>query len=304
MAYRSIRDEISRNKRSSIILVVAVSIILMGLVFTLSYSFSPDALYIILPLSFILIFLYSWGSYQYGDRIVLASTNARLAESSEYTYYRDTVEGLSMAAGIPTPEAYIVPNNELNAFATGKNAEKSSIAVTTGLLNNLNRQELEGVIAHEMSHIKNRDIQFMTLVAVLVGLAAILSHIILRSYRWGRVSRGRGGRGRDRESGLGLIIILIGFILAIFAPLLTRIIQFTISRKREFLADASGAELTRYPEGLASALEKIGQHNQGNMNVSEAVSHLFISDPNKSALDALYATHPPIEDRIQRLREM
>ncbi len=304
MAYRSIRDEIARNRRSSFILVILVFIVLMALVFTFSFAFAPEALLFVLPFSFILIFLYSWGSYQYGDRVVLSATNARPAEGREYVYYRDTVEGLSIAAGIPAPKAYVVPSSELNAFATGKNEENSSVAVTTGLLNSLDRQELEGVIAHEIGHIRNRDIQFMTLVAVLVGLAAILSHIILRSYRWGSVGGGRGRRGRDREGGIGLMIIVIGFILAIFAPLLTRIIQFTISRRREYLADATSAELTRYPEGLAAALEKISQHNKGDMNVSEAVSHLFISDPNRSVLDALYATHPPIEERINRLREM
>jgi heat shock protein HtpX len=163
----------------------------------------------------------------------------------------------------------------------------------------LDRQEMEGVIAHEMSHVRNRDVQFMTLVAVLVGLVGILSHMILRSYRFG------GGRRRDKDRGnLGLIIVAVGFVLAIFAPILTRLVQLAVSRRREYMADASGAELTRYPDGLADALEKIMKHNRGDMKVSEAVSHLFIADPNRSALDALYATHPPIEERIKRLREM
>ena len=161
-------------------------------------------------------------------------------------------------------------------------------------------RSLEGVIAHEMSHIKNRDVQFMTLVAVLVGLAGILSHMILRSYWWG----GRSRRDRDRGGNIGLIIVAVGFLLAIFAPILTRLVQLAVSRRREFLADASAAELTRYPDGLADALEKISKINTGNMKVSESVSHLFISDPNKSALDAIYSTHPPIEERIKRLRAM
>jgi heat shock protein HtpX len=169
-------------------------------------------------------------------------------------------------------------------------------------MRSLNRQELEGVVAHEMSHIRNKDVQFMTLVAVLVGLAAILSHIILRGLWFG------GGRRRDRDRGRGggieVILLLVGVVLAIIAPVVTRLVQLAVSRKREFLADASGAELTRYPEGLASALEKIGRLNKGNMNVSEAVSHIFIADPVHSALDSLYATHPPIEERIKRLRAM
>ncbi len=191
----------------------------------------------------------------------------------------------------------------MNAFATGRDPEHASVAVTTGLMGVLDRQELEGVVAHEVSHVRNRDVSFMTLVAVLVGLAAILSHVILRTYRFRSVTGGRGRRGR-RERGLDVAILAVGFFLAIFAPILTRIVQFAVSRRREYLADASGAEMTRYPEGLASALEKIMGHNRGEMDVSEAVSHIFFVDPNRSALDALYATHPPVEERIRRLREM
>ena len=172
--------------------------------------------------------------------------------------------------------------------------------MTQGLIDTLDRQELEGVIAHEISHIKNRDVQFMTLVAVLVGLAGILSHMILRSYRFG----GRSRRDGDRGGNIEIILVAFGFLLAIFAPILTRLVQLAVSRRREYFADASAAELTRYPDGLADALEKLSQYNQGNMKVSESVSHLFISDPNRSALDAIYSTHPPIEERIKRLREM
>lgn len=302
MEQRSFQDEISRNKRNSIILAVVVSLVLFGLIYTISYIFAPNTLYLTIPFSLLLVALYTWGSYQYGGRVVLSTTNAKPAEGRRYQYLRDTVEGLSIAAGIPKPDIYIIPSEELNAFATGKDPENASIAVTEGMLDKLDRQELEGVIAHEISHIKNRDVQFMTLVAVLVGLAAILSHIILRSY-WLGGGR-RRGRGRDRGKGIGLVILLVGFVLAIFAPILTRTIQFAISRSREYLADSSGARLTRYPDGLADALEKIAQHNKGEMDVSEAISHLFISDPNRSPLDALYATHPPIEERIKRLREM
>ncbi len=178
--------------------------------------------------------------------------------------------------------------------------DAASIAVTQGLLQTLDRQELEGVIAHEISHIQNRDVQFMTLVAVLVGVAGILSNMILRSYWYGGRSR-----KRDKNSGnAGMIIVAFGFLLAIIAPILSRLVQMAVSRSREFLADASAAEITRYPDGLADALEKLGKHNRGDMKVSESVSHLFISDPNKSALDAIYSTHPPIEERVKRLREM
>lgn len=245
-----------------------------------------------------IVIVYTYGSYSYGDRIVLAATNAKPVEEDDrrYTHLNDVVDGLSIAAGIPKPKIYAIESEEMNAFATGKNPEHASIAVTTGLLKNLKRDELEGVIGHELSHIRNYDIRFATLVAVMVGLIAIISYLLLRSWRY--------GRSRDREEkGFGLII-LIGFILAIFAPIIVRIVQAAVSRRREFLADASSVELTRYPDGLANALEKIMKVNQGNMKVSEAISHLFFTDPNKSPLDSLYATHPDIRERIRILRAM
>ena len=307
MGTRSLYDEISRNKRSSILLASILSIITVALLISFSYIFAPEYLYVVLPISLIFVAGYSYSSWMYGDQVVLRATGAVPAEGSEHIYLRDTVEGLSLAAGVPVPKVYVVPSDEINAFATGRDPEHASVAVTRGLLNALDRQELEGVLAHELSHVRNRDVTFMTLVAVLVGLVAILSHIILRTYRFGGARGGRrGGKGRSDgdKRGLEIALLAVGFLLAIFAPLLTRIVQFAVSRQREFLADASGAELTRYPDGLASALEKIKGHNSGEMDVSEAVSHLFIADPNRSALDALYATHPPIEERIKRLRAM
>jgi heat shock protein HtpX len=300
----SFEDEIARNRRSSILLAIILAIMILFLVFTLTYVLAPEYLLFILPITILIIVGHTYTSYMHGDRIVLASTGALLAEGREYTYLRDTVEGLSIAAGIPAPQVYIIPSEEMNAFATGRDAEHASVAVTRGLISRLDRQELEGVVAHEISHIRNRDILFMTLVAVLVGLTAIISHIILRSFWYGG-SRAVKRRRRDREGGsIEMLILIVGFILAIFAPIATRLVQLAVSRKREYLADASGAELTRYPEGLASALEKMIKTNQGKMDVSEAVSHLFLVDPNRSALDALYATHPPIEERIRRLRVM
>ena len=303
MERRSFRDEIVRNRRKSILLASTLSVIIVALVYSFAYIFAPEYIYVVLPMSLLFVVVYSYSSWMYGDQVVLRTTGARPAEGREHVYLRDTVEGLSLAAGIPPPEVYVVPSEEINAFATGRDPEHASVAVTTGLLRLLDRQELEGVLAHELSHIKNRDISFMTLVAVLVGLAAILSHIILRTYRFGAVG-GRRGRGDRDRKGLDVAILAVGFFLAIFAPILTRIVQFAVSRQREFLADASGVELTRYSGGLASALEKIRDHNRGEMDVSEAVSHLFIADPNRSALDALYATHPPIDERIRRLRAM
>jgi heat shock protein HtpX len=301
MKRRSFHDEQSRNKRDSILLAIIVSIVLFALIVSISYLWDPSSVYLMVPIGVMITLIYTWSSYQYGDKVVLRSTNAKPAKGSKYIYLNDTVEGLSIGAGIPKPDVYVMPSMELNAYATGKNPENASIAVTEGLLRTLDRQELEGVIAHEISHIKNRDVQFMTLVAVLVGLVGIISHMILRSYRWGG---GRRGRDRERGGNIGIIIVAVGFILAIFTPILTRLVQFAVSRRREYFADASAAELTRYPDGLGDALEKISKQNRGDMKVSETVSHLFISDPNRTALDAIYSTHPPIEERIKRLREM
>jgi len=304
MGRLDIRDEMARNRRASFLLIVVVAAIVVGLAYTLALLFAPEYLIFVLPFSLLFIAVYSYSSYMYGDQVVLSATGAVPAEGREYVYLRDTVEGLSIAAGIPAPKPYVIRSDEMNAFATGRDSKHASVAVTTGLIQGLNRQELEGVVGHEISHVRNRDIQFMTLVAVLVGLAAILSHIILRTFRYGGMMRGRGDRRERRGGGIEVVILVVGFILAIFAPILTRVVQFAVSRRREFLADASGAELTRFPEGLASALEKIAGHNRGKMDVSEAVSHLFFVDPNRSALDSLYATHPPMEERISRLREM
>jgi heat shock protein HtpX len=298
MAKTSFRDEIAKNKRSSLLLAVVVSLVLFFLVYFIIFFLVPELVLVALPLSAILILVYSYSSYRFGDSVVLTATNAKPAEGREYQYLRDTVEGLSIASGIPPPKVYVMESGDLNAFATGRNPENASIAVTTGLVRSLNRQELEGVIAHEISHIKNRDILFMTLVAVLVGLAAIVSHLILRSFWFG------GRRDRRDRGGIMLLLLIVGIILAIFAPIVVRLVQFAISRKREYLADASGVGVTRYPEGLASALEKIAGTNRGRINVSEAVSHLFFVDPKRSSLDSLFATHPPIKERIRRLRAM
>jgi heat shock protein HtpX len=297
---RTFFEEQRRNGRDSILLAIVVSLVLFGLIYSFAYIFAPEALIFVIPFSIILIFIYTWGSYQYGDQIVISATGARPATGNEFIYLNNVAEGLSLAAGVPPPKVFVIDNPEINAFATGKDPEHSSIAVTTGALERLNRAELEGVVAHELSHIRNRDIQFMTYVAVLIGLVSILSHIIIR-YSW---LGGRRSRNRDRGgSGIEVFVLVFGILLAILAPIAVTLIQFAISRRREFMADASGAELTRLPEGLASALEKI-KGNPGKMKVDEAVSPLFISDPNHSALDNLVATHPPLEERIKRLRQM
>jgi heat shock protein HtpX len=292
-------DQIDKNKRNSALLGIVVFSFLVILVYIISQILAPELSLIFLIFAGIFMIIYTYGTYSYGDKVVLAATKAQPVDENDkrFTHLVNVVEGLIIAAGIPKPKIYVIDNDEINAFATGKDPKHASIAVTTGLLRNLKRDEIEGVIGHELSHVRNYDIRFATFVAVLVGLVAILSNLLLRSFWYG------GGR-RDRERNNLGFLILIGFILAIFAPIVARLVQFAVSRKREYLADASSAELTRYPEGLASALEKIKEINEGKMKVSEAVSHLFFVDPNKSALDSLYATHPPIEKRIEILRKM
>lgn len=292
----SFYDQIAKNKRNSIFLIVFVFLIFISLAYIISNYLFPEMASMILGFAVFIIVIHIYTSYNYGDKIVLSTTRAQPADKRKYVYLTNLVDGLSIAAGIPKPKVYIIESNEMNAFATGKNPKNASIAVTTALLENLNRKELEGVIGHEMSHIRNYDIRFAMLVAVFVGLVAIIGNMFLRSYIY-------GGRRSDRDRGGGILIIF-GLLLAIFAPIITRLTQAMVSRQREYLADASSVQLTRYPEGLASALEKISKINKGKMDVSEAISHIFFVDPRTTALDQLFATHPPVEKRIKILRAM
>jgi heat shock protein HtpX len=296
----NIFDQIDSNKRKSVFLSFFVLIILLVLVYFISQVFLPELTFFIVLLSFVFVLLDIFLSYNYGDQVVLKSVNAKPADERKHRYLIDSVEGLAIAAGIPKPKIYVMESDEINAFACGKDPKHASICVTTGALEKLKRDEIEGVIGHEMSHIRNYDVRFATMIAVLVGLAAIVSYMFLRSFRFGALSREDDRKG----GGILLLMLIITVVLAIFAPIVTRLVQAAVSRKREYLADASGAELTRYPDGLADALEKIKKVNEGKMNVSEAVSHLFISDPNRSPLDSLFATHPPLEQRIKILRAM
>lgn len=297
----SFYDQISKNKRDSLLLTVVIVALVVVLVYVMARILLPGAALFLSALVALLMLAQVYVSYNYGDQIVLRATNAQPADPTRHIYLVNTVEGLSLAAGIPPPKVYVVGSNEINAFAVGKDPEHAAIAVTSGALTHLNRTELEGVVGHEISHIKNFDIRFMTLVAVLVGLAAILSHMLLRMYWYGGVR----SRRDERRRGEGInVLILAGIVLAVLAPVASRLVQAFISRRREFLADASGVELTRYPEGLASALEKIKNYNRGKMDISDSISHLFISDPNRNPLDELFATHPPVEERIRILRSM
>ncbi|MBI2038982.1 MAG: M48 family metallopeptidase [Candidatus Niyogibacteria bacterium] len=241
-------------------------------------------------------------SYWYSDKIVLAATGAKPIQKSQAPELYNVVENLAITAGLPMPRVYIVDDAAPNAFATGRNAEHGVVAVTRGLLERLNRTELEGVLAHELSHIGNRDMLVSTVAVVLVGFIALLSDMFMRSMLWG------GFRGGDRDSGRGgAIMLVIGIALSILAPIAAMLIQLAISRKREFLADASGALLTRYPDGLASALEKIGAYTQPMRRANNATAHLWLADPHgktHTTVAKLFMTHPPIQERIARLRGM
>ncbi len=239
------------------------------------------------------------GSYYWSDKIILAMSQAKPVDPKQNPYLYNVIEGLAIAAGIPKPRAYLIEDTAPNAFATGRDAEHAVIVVTTGLLQKLNRVELEGVLAHEMSHIKNLDIRFMMFVAVMVGVVALLSDWMLRG-----LFRGRRGGNREMNRG-ALLLLVVGIVFAILAPLFATLIKLAISRQREFLADASGALLTRYPEGLAAALEKISKDKEPLEAANRATAHLYIVNPFKDlgGLTAgLLSTHPPIEERINRLR--
>jgi heat shock protein HtpX len=296
MEKTSFYDQISKNKRDSLLLIIALFFIIAIVVYTLGEIYSPGAGFIFLIIALVITLIHTIFSYYYGDRVILASVNAHPADPKRDIYLINTVDGLAIAAGIPTPKVYIMDSDEMNAFATGKDPQHASITVTSALLQNLNRSELEGVIGHEMSHIRNYDIRFATLVAVLVGLVAIIAELFLRNLWW-------SGRSRDDRGGMGELV-LVGIVISVVAMVFSKIVQAMISRRREYLADASSAQLTRYPEGLASALEKISKVNEGKMIGSGAIAHIFFVDPFKSPLDTLFDTHPDIKSRIRILRSM
>ncbi|MBU4536763.1 M48 family metallopeptidase [Patescibacteria group bacterium] len=274
--------------------VFLVVVIVLGYVFSQIFA-DPIILYIAVIFSIGMNFFSYWSS----DKIALKMSGAVMADKNQYRDLLNIVENLSITAGLPAPRTYIINDSSPNAFATGRNKEHAAIAVTTGLLNLLEKNELEGVIAHELSHIGNKDILLATVVVVLVGFVALLSDLFIRMSLF-------GGLKRDNDNKAGGIIIIVGIVLAILTPLISMLIQLAISRKREFLADTSGALLTRYPEGLASALEKISKNSVPLKKVSKATAHLYISDPYKnkktSFVAKMFMTHPPVEERVKILR--
>lgn len=293
---RMIYEHILSNKAKSYVLFSLIVALVIFLGFVIGSIYVNGYAGIILAA--VIAVIYALISYYSGDKIALAVSHAVPANKKDHAYLINTVEGLSIAAGLPKPNVYVMNDDAINAFATGRNPEHASIAVTTGAIKKLNRQELEGVIAHEMSHIGNYDIRFMMLVVVMIGMISIISNFFIRMMWF-------GGGSRDDRNNLGIILLLVGVILAIFAPLVGQLIQLAISRKREYLADASGALLTRYPKGLADALRKIKKENMPMKKVDKSVASLFIANPLKSGwLNNMFSTHPPIDERIKRLDEM
>ena len=300
-------EQIASNRRRTWLLIAGAVILLgaVGYALGLILQSGPAGLVIALVVAIAL----SIGSYAYGDRVVLASTRARPVTPEEQPRLHNIVEGLSIAAGIPKPRVYVVPEVAPNAFATGRDPEHASIAVTDGLLKTMSRVELEGVVGHELAHVVDRDILVGTVVATLAGAVILLSEFFTRTWWWGGIG---GRRGSDRGGGgFEAIIFAVGIVLLILAPIFAQIIRFSVSRQREYLADAQGALLTRYPPGLASALRKIGAASGIPMHsANNATAHLWLNQPSRvegermGSLERLFSTHPPIQERIRRLEEM
>ncbi len=299
-------EQIAANKRKTVILfVVGIAfLVVIGSVIGYFFDAGPAGAAFALVLALVLSIV-SWFS---GDKLVLASTRARQVSAEEAPRLHNLVEGLAIAAGLPKPKIYVVPEQAPNAYATGRDPEHSSIAVTQGLLEQLNRVELEGVVAHEMAHIQDRDVLVGTVVATVVGAAVLMSEFMMRSWFWGGF---RGRRGDDSNGGIASIVLLVvGLLLLLVAPIAGQIIKMSVSRNREYLADAQGAMLTRYPPGLAAALGKIASTPTAMHSANNATAHLWLSAPSRfrgekmGPLEKLFQTHPPIEDRIRRLGEM
>lgn len=296
----TIYSEITKNKVKSYLILFVFIFLVSGFFYLIGQYYGSSENYLVLGLLF--SSLSGVGSYFYSDKIVLFTTGAKPADRKEHFNFYTSAENLAIAGGLPMPKLYVIDDPAPNAFATGRDPKHAVICATTGLLEKLERSELEGVISHELSHIKNYDILLSSVVAVLVGTVALVSDWIMRSFWW-------GGRKNNSREGRNPIVFIFFIIALIIAPISATIIQLAVSRKREFLADADGALLTRYPEGLARALQKMSADPLPLRSVSPATAHIFISNPLKkrqggSWFNSLFSTHPPIKDRIKILRNM
>ena len=297
----SIYDAAAANRWRTVVLIAVFTAIIALLGYFVGEYFAPGGGLAALPFAFALAVGSGLASYFAGDQIILAQSRAREIGPDQEKVLHDVVETLALGLGIPTPKLYVIEDSAPNAFATGRDPRHASVVVTRGLLDKMDRTELEGVIAHELSHVGNRDIRVMLLVTILVGTVALLADWMWRSFFWTR-----GGR-RERDGGGNAIIAVIAIALALLTPIIATLIQLAVSRQREYLADASGALLTRYPSGLASALRKIAADPEPLEVANKAPASLYIANPLKDApafFDHLFDTHPPIEERIRRLEAM
>ncbi|AOV95029.1 hypothetical protein AQV86_03840 [Nanohaloarchaea archaeon SG9] len=287
-----LEDQIKWNRRKSYALLFIVPLILLAVIFVFGRVFVPRiSPFLILAAGSGISVLYVLFSYFKSDEMILEVVGAKEASEQEYSQLHDLMEGLTISSGMSKPDLYIQEDDRINAFATGRKPEDGKVCVTTGALEKLDEDELEGVLAHELSHIKNQDIMFMTVAVALIGVISIISELLLHSMFFGV------------DDDAPPWAMAAGLLLAILAPISARMVQLAMSRKREYLADASGAQMTRYPEGLASALEKIQNQKNPKMDVNKAVSHLYFSNPFKNKA-SFFSTHPPLEERVERLRNM
>jgi heat shock protein HtpX len=297
-------EEIARNRRRTVVLILLTVVIVGALGYLFGYLLGVGIAGLVVAL--VLSAVMSFVSYRAGHRLVLRAARARPISHQEAPRLHNVVEGIALAAGLPKPAVYLIPEDAPNAFATGPDPEHSHIAVTRGLLEKLNRVELEGVVAHEMAHVRDRDILLGTVVASLVGSVVLIAEFMLRWFWW--------GRGRQRGNGVGgrafAVLAVLGVVVALLTPLLAQVIRMAVSRRREYLADAQGAMLTRYPPGLASALKKIAADTTPLRVANNATAHLWLNQPSRVPgekthwFESLFRTHPPIQDRIRILDEM
>jgi heat shock protein HtpX len=297
------RDRIAANKRNSLFLIAIFLAFVAVFGYVIGYAWIGDPISALfgLVLAFVVGTISGLVSYYAGERIVLAASRAREVTHDEAPQLFNVVEEMTIAGGLPMPKVYIIEDSAPNAFATGRDPEHASVAVTSGLLEKLNRDELQGVIAHEMSHVGNFDIRYAMLVGILVGTTVLISDFFLRGLWFG------GGRRREGNGQAQIIMIMVAVVLAILAPVFARLLQLSISRQREYLADATAVKFTRNPKGLADALQKISGDREVLEAANRATAHLYIVNPIKrfeKRATGLFSTHPPIEERIQILRSM
>jgi heat shock protein HtpX len=301
-------EQIAANKRKTIFLLFVSFLLLAAVGYAIGLIYGTG--WVGLGIAVVVALLLQLGAYFSGDKIVLASARARAVTTEDEPRLHNIVEGLAIAAGVPKPAVYVIPEQAPNAFATGRDPEHSSIAVTQGLLDTMNRVELEGVIGHEMSHVVDRDILYGTIVATVIGAIVLISEFFLRSWWWGGFGGRRNDRGNGGGGGVELVVFALGFALLILAPIFGQLIRLAVSRNREYLADAQGAMLTRYPPGLISALKKIADAPHAMRSANNATAHLWFDQPSRiqgeqnGRMERLFSTHPPIQERIRRLEEM